>query len=230
MSANANLGANSSALSFNGGTLASTGTYTLAHAVSVLSGGATMNVSSGNTVTLGSSGFTAVSGATFTQSGTGTLTFNASLDLSGLTYNLGGGTLALNNISLSLGTLHITADSIIDFGSGSSTLSIGTFIIDTGVTLTVKNWANMADYFLAQNWTGAQSNVRGQTPMNQVVFTGYNGSVTAWTPYNSTSQITPVPEPSTYGAFFSWEWLEPSFSGENAAAARIRQTHHLIQG
>jgi spermidine/putrescine-binding protein len=68
----------------------------------------------------------------------------------------------------------------------------------TKQTLTITNWANGVDYFFATNWTGATANVRGAAPMNQVAFTGFSAASTAWQSYDQ--QITPVPEPSTYGA------------------------------
>jgi hypothetical protein len=110
-----------------------------------------------------------------------------------------GGTLALNATTLTVGTLHITGNSILDFGnSTASVLNATTFVIDAGVTLTITNWANGVDYFFATNWTGATANVRGAAPMNQVAFTGFSAASTAWQSYDQ--QITPVPEPSTYGA------------------------------
>jgi hypothetical protein len=54
------------------------------------------------------------------------------------------------------------------------------------------------DYFFATNWTGATANVRGAAPMNQVAFSGFSAASTGWQSYDK--QITPVPEPSTYGA------------------------------
>mgnify|MGYP000272878265 CR=1 FL=1 len=62
------------------------------------------------------------------------------------------------------------------------------------------NWQNATDYFFAQNWTGAVPDTTGTTPMNQIVFTGFSGSDTKWQGYDD--QVTPVPEPSTYGAIF----------------------------
>ncbi|MDF3057949.1 MAG: hypothetical protein K0R17_2164, partial [Rariglobus sp.] len=66
--------------------------------------------------------------------------------------------------------------------------------------LSVQNWTDYVDYFLASTSPGAQ----GASPTNQVVFAGYVGSDTKWHTYNGTGngQLTPVPEASTYGAIF----------------------------
>jgi fibronectin-binding autotransporter adhesin len=138
---------------------------------------------------------------TLEKSGSGTLTFNSSFTFSG-TLLLSGGTVALNGNTLTVGTLHITGNTVIDFGSSSaSVLNVSSFIIDSGAILTVTGWANTVDYFYAQSWSGAVQNTTGAAPMNQVVFSGYTASNTQWLSYGS--QITPAPEPATYGAIFT---------------------------
>ena len=112
---------------------------------------------------------------------------------------LGGGTLLLSGYNLTVATLHITGNSTIDFAGGNSILSVTNFIIDAGVTLTVANWTSAVDYFYAANWSGASFNVSGSAPMNQVSFSGYNANQTHWDS-SGLHQITPVPEPATYGA------------------------------
>jgi len=151
-------------------------------------------ISAGNASTV-FSGTLAGTGS-FTKAGTGTLTLDNSFAFAG-TFNLAGGTLQLSSTSLSLGTLNITGNATIDF-AGDSTLSVANFSVAGGVTLTLTNWVNAADYFFAQNWTGAISDLRGLAPMNQVVFTGFAANDTVWQGYDN--QVTPVPEPSTYGA------------------------------
>jgi len=126
------------------------------------------------------------------------------------------GTIILNGGTLNLGTgtgtgtynitnLTVTGTSTIDFGSGAVTLNGGTFNIPSG-TLSVANWVNAVDYFFAQNWTGATLNVRNAPPENMVSFaassSSYAASNTAWVTYGATNQITPAPEPATYGAIF----------------------------
>ena len=91
---------------------------------------------------------------------------------------------------------------VIDFGTGgASILNASNFTIDAGATLTINGWNDMVDYFFAQHWTGATLPSRGLGPETQVTFTGFTPSQTAWLPYDSThDQITPAPEPATYGA------------------------------
>lgn len=179
--------------------LTSTGTIGLG------SGSLTVGVNSGN-VSLGGS----ITGAgTLIKEGSGTLALLSSIVLSG-ELQLDAGTLALGGYNLTANTLHITGNSVIDFGGGNSTLNLTNFIIDAGVTLTVQNWTAAADYFYTQGWTGATFGASGSAPMNQVVFGGYGGNSTRWQSFDK--QITPVPEPSTYGllmllgasGFFAW--------------------------
>jgi len=72
-----------------------------------------------------------------------------------------------------------------------------------GEVLTVQNWSAAVDYFVVQNKPLSQ----GVAPINQVDFTG--SPVDSWTREDirwvtvvdgSFGQLTPVPEPSTYGA------------------------------
>ena len=65
----------------------------------------------------------------------------------------------------------------------------------------VTNWVNTVDYFYTQNFTGATLGNRGGTPLNQVTFTGFSSNSTAWQSWDH--QITPAPEPATYGAIFT---------------------------
>ncbi|HUL53843.1 MAG TPA: PEP-CTERM sorting domain-containing protein, partial [Opitutaceae bacterium] len=57
--------------------------------------------------------------------------------------------------------------------------------------LTVANWANAVDYFYALTNPGT-------TNLGRIVFTGFSSSDTKWMSYDN--EITPVPEPSVYGA------------------------------
>lgn len=134
---------------------------------------------------------------TFAKVGSGTLALTNDIDFDG-TFELAGGTLSLSSISLSAGTLHVTGNSIIDFGGSDSVLDLANLTIADGVTLTIQNWADATDFFFTQNWTGAAFDTSGANPMTQVVFSGFSANDTKWQSYDS--QITPVPEPSTYGA------------------------------
>lgn len=132
--------------------------------------------------------------------GSGTLTFNSSIAFNG-EVRLNAGTLALNGNNLTADTLHITGNSVINFnGSSDSILTVETLLIDAGVTLTIQNWANTVDFFFATYFPGATADSRGTGSAAQIIFTGYSGSDTIWQSYDG--QITPVPEPATYGALF----------------------------
>lgn len=198
VSADAHLGnaANDVTLS-GGGALATTGSFTAgAGRTFTVSGSGGLDVASGQTLTFGTAGQLAGSG-TLTKSGDGTLTLTA-LPTFTDTLELNAGTLSLSNITWSLNTLNITGNSTIDF-AGVSTLSVTNLTIAAGVTLNITNWVNASDYFTVQNWTGAVRDLRGVAPMNQVAFTGFTSpNTTRWQSYDD--QITPVPEPSTYGA------------------------------
>ena len=142
----------------------------------------------------------------------GTTVFANDLSLAG-TVTLAGGTLRLGGSNYSFGSLNITGNSTIDF-AGSTTLDLTSFSISAGVTLTIQNWAAVADHFYAANWTGASYDTMGTAPMNRVTFTGFSAAETGWDSYNN--EIRPnVPEPSAYGAlllvalttFFAWRRL-----------------------
>ncbi len=197
-----------SALSISSG--ATLDINSLSASVNALTSAGTLALGNSGYLTLGASGGNStlngtVSGlGTIAKLGAGSLTLNSSLSFAG-TLVLSGGTLVLGSgVNVSLGTLRISGNSVIDFSSSSATsLSLGNLIIDSGVTLTLTNWINGSDYFLTQAWQDAQLNVTGQAPMNQVVFSGFNANQTAWRPYGSTNQVTPVPEPATTGALLT---------------------------
>jgi hypothetical protein len=106
---------------------------------------------------------------------------------------------------LTVGTLHITGNTTIDFGGNSnSILNVTNLIIDSGVTLvSIINWTNASDFFFAQSWSGATLNTVGAgNPEIQITFSGYSPNQTAWlgnNPWTGYNQITPAPEPATYG-------------------------------
>lgn len=135
------------------------------------------------------------------------------------TVTLNSGTLRLSSLAdLTIGTLNITGNTTIDFAGTANILNVTNFNISADVQLTILNWQDAADYFFAENWNGAAYDASGATPMNQVAFhadgnpnsTTYNSGQTKWQSFDD--QITPVPEPSTYGAmlmgaglaFFGW--------------------------
>jgi autotransporter-associated beta strand protein len=189
-------------LNIRSGTNVSTNTsYGVTFGATTLTGATTFDVANNGSgtgvLTLGT-----VTGATdLTKSGAGTLSFSSSLTLTNLT--LSGGILALGGDGMTLNVtnqFHITGNTTLDFGSGSlgTILNANNFVIDAGVTLTIRNWNNGTDFFFAQNWSGATTDTRGQGSQLQVIFEGYSNTQTGWQSYDH--QITPVPEPRTYGA------------------------------
>ncbi|HWA28786.1 MAG TPA: autotransporter-associated beta strand repeat-containing protein [Lacunisphaera sp.] len=186
------------------------------------SGSLTIGANSGNSTF----GGTVLGTGTLIKTGSGSLTLQNDLSLSG-EFQLNSGTLFLSGYDLSAGTLHITGNSTIDFAGGDSILSVTNFLIDSGIMLTVDHWANAADFFYAQNWTGAAFDTTGVNPMNQITFTGFTNNDTKWLPYGN-REVTPVPEPSTYGAlllalsggFVAWRRRRPA-SVRRAAEAEV---------
>ena len=186
-------------LVFNGGTLATTATMALNgnRSVTLNSGGGSIDVATATTLTFSS---TIAGSGTLTKLGAGILSLGATTSMGG-EFALSAGTLALNGFNFTVGTLHITGSTILDFGnSAASILSATNLVIDTGVTLTINNWINAVDYFYVQNDPGGSA---GNTPLNQITFTGgtYTNNDTKWLSYDK--QITPAPEPATYGAILA---------------------------
>lgn len=115
-----------------------------------------------------------------------------------------GATLVLNDTTQRIDTLVISGDTVIDFASGGSTLSVGNIVFaDSSSSLTVLNWSNAVDTFIAFTNPGSAA--------SQVVFDGYPGA--SWDNYDNTiTPGTPVPEPGDYGfmllaaggAFLGW--------------------------
>ena len=191
-------------------TLQSDGVFNLnnfSEKIEAIAGAGLISLSTSGYLTVGSLGTSstfggAVSGSgTLVKDGTGTLTFTNSFSFEGV-FELRGGTLALGSgTHLTVGTLHITGSTILDFGNSTATfLNAGIFTIASGVTLTIQNWADGVDYFHTQNFTGAILDARGVAPQNQVTFTGFSSNSTGWQSYDR--QVTPTPEPATYGALF----------------------------
>lgn len=226
------LGANSftGSVNVNAGTLlaGANNIFTAANAL-IIASGATLDlatysaavgtIAGSGSIAIGSGGSLAVGGgnanSTFAGSltgagtlqkvGTGDLTFTSSINFSGK-LTLSGGEITLAGINATIGTLHITGNTVLDFGnSAASTLNISNLIIDAGVTLTITNWVNAQDYFYV-NGTFVQfggpsatpGTGQGSAPLNQITFAGWSGSNTGW--QTGDHQINPTPEPATYGA------------------------------
>ena len=220
----------SAANTFTGATAVSAGTLT-AGAANVLSTSSGVTVSSGATLNLnnfnqtvanlnstGALSFGTTGGETLTLTGnnalggtltgaTGTLVVGAGATLTldanftdpNLNIILAGGTLNLNGSTDTFGNLTIngTGTSTIDFdATGNSVIDVNNVAFQSTGTLSVTDWNNAQDFFFSNNSPGPQ----GSAPTNQIVFTGFSGNSTKWEP--SDHQITPVPEPATYGAIF----------------------------
>ena len=197
------LGASNTLASTGAVAIASGSTLTLnnyTQTIGGLSGAGTLQLGSGTLIAGNGNASSTFSGAfasgdtgTFEKTGTGTLTLGSGMNLSNGTLVLNGGTLNLNGTSDTFKSLSVTANSTIDF-TGSSILNIlSSVTVAGGATLTIQDWTYGADYFYSANNPGS-------TILGQIVFTGYSPSATHWQSFDH--EITPVPEPSTYGAVF----------------------------
>lgn len=179
-----------------------------AQSIGSLNGGGTLALGGGGTGSLTlASGNGTFSGA-FSGSGTiiigpgATLTLGADFNAPNVNFTLAGGTLALNGRTSTFGNLNLTGNSILDFGNSTdSVLTVNDVTLqNAGLQLSVQNWVDVSDYFFAQNFTGAVPDVRGASPQNQIAFNGFSNNSTVWQSYDK--QITPAPEPATYGFIF----------------------------
>ena len=169
--------------------------------VGALSNAGAVNFGSGGTFTLNgaaSLGGTLSGTGTLILSSGSTLTLGANFNDAGLNITLAGGTLYVAGTNDTFGTLSVTSTSIVDFGSPSkSLLDVSGISIGSGQTLKVNNWSDLSDYLY--------SNTNPGSAVSQIVFTNTTGTV-HWNTYtdgpDNFHQITPAPEPATYGALF----------------------------
>jgi fibronectin-binding autotransporter adhesin len=212
-------GANNVLASTNSISIASAGTLNLgnfSNTIGVVTG--TGIVSFGTSSQLVLTGTGTFSGS-FT--GTGTLildagsnfTLGANFNDTSLNIVLDGGKLNVIGTDSVFGTLTVEANSTLNFSSSSTSLidftgvssSGGGVAISNGVTLSVTNWVNGIDYFQSSNEPGGG---KGTAPLDQIVFDSptYTGGNTTWNTFDTgptgfkDNEITPVPEPSFYGA------------------------------
>ena len=193
---------NSAALS-----IGSSGTLSLqghSQTIGSLGGSGSLDFGSGASLTL--SGGSATFSGTFSGAGTlilgpgATLVLGADFNNPNINITLAGGSLLLNGTTSTFGTLNVTANSVLDFGlNTASVLNMSTVTMGGGANLTVNNWVNTVDYFFTQNFPGATPDVRDAPPMNQIGFADFSNSHTFW---GGNQEITPAPEPATYGLFF----------------------------
>jgi hypothetical protein len=105
---------------------------------------------------------------------------------------LNGGTLNLGGYNSTFGSLSVTADSVIDFGTGGASILdiLNSVSVASGAILTIDNWTDTVDFFYSLYDPGVA--------IGQIVFSGYSPTATNWNSFDT--EITPVPEPATYGA------------------------------
>ncbi|MBP9913915.1 MAG: autotransporter-associated beta strand repeat-containing protein, partial [Opitutaceae bacterium] len=102
-------------------------------------------------------------------------------------------------IAETLGTLTIDGTAVIDFAGGNVCDANFLFLDDllmasTDSQLYIRNWVDFTDFLLVKNTANLNA------VLSQIKFEGY-GDIAYWQEYDSVySRITPVPEPSTYGA------------------------------
>jgi autotransporter-associated beta strand protein len=155
---------------------------------------------------------------TFQKDGAGILAFDASFAAPSLTLLITGGEIALRGgVNITVGTIHIAGNTILDFdGLSTTSLTSTHLILDSGVTVTVNNLAAETDFWFATGSflglsgvtpTPVAPNTDGQpgTPQSQITFANWSNLNTAWiqSPYAgyTNHEIRPVPEPATYGAW-----------------------------
>src|SRR5205085_53681 len=109
-----------------------------------------------------------------------------------LTLTISGGTVMLEGLSavtLDFDTIHITGNTVLDFGASTATILRSTnLIIDRGVTVTVQNWSSYIDQWVAltafyqhdtTDTNGALDRREG-LPESQIIFNGYSSAWTTW--------------------------------------------------
>ncbi len=193
---------NSAPLSIHAGASLSLQSYS--QTVGSLSGSGIVDFGGNGKLTL-SGGASTFSG---TFSGTGelvigpgaSLTLGANFNDPDLKITLAGGSLFLNGTASTFGALSITGNSILDFGNSTSSVLNASSLTMGGGYLTINNWVDMVDYFYVQNFVGANFDTRGTAPENLIEFSGASTNQTNWKSFDR--QITPTPEPATYGLCF----------------------------
>lgn len=98
----------------------------------------------------------------------------------------------LNGTTQDFGDLIVLGDAIIDFAGGDSILNVNSVTIADGATLTLVNWIENLDFFFSNTNPGSDN-------LNRIVFS-HNGERGSWDTFGQPFEITPVPEPSSYGA------------------------------
>lgn len=194
---------NSSSIDVTVGAGAELDLVAYAQTIGTLAGLGNVEFGSGGTLNL-------ATGTSFFEgsfSGSGTIVVGAGVTLRlgadfyapGVNITLAGGTLEVYGSTSEFGTLALTGNSIIDFAASLDSSILFSNVSLGSYSLAVAGWTNTQDFFLSTNNPGAQ----GVPPLNQISFgpsggPPWTGDNTAWQSWDN--QITPVPEPSTYGA------------------------------
>ncbi len=187
--------ADSSAVTISSGATFNLNGYT--ETIGALSGAGTLQLASGTLIVGSGNASSTFSGSiatsdtgTLEKTGSGTLTLGAGMNFASGNLILNGGTLGLGGFTSTFSSLTVTADSTLDFG-GTSILNLSSMAVNSGVTLTVTNWADAVDFFYSVSNPGSAN-------LGRIVFSGYTGPYTRWQSWDT--QVTPVPEPSVSGA------------------------------
>jgi autotransporter-associated beta strand protein len=180
------------------GTLAVGGNSTLSTAEFAAAPVSTLAIATGGRVIANYAVITTVfsgamsGGGTFQKDGAGALVFNRTFTAPNLSLVLNGGTLALiSGAQITVGTIHITGNTTLDFGNSAGTLlSSGILIIDAGISVTVNNWMSIAgNADLSSVWyaTGTVNGGAlgggiqvGGAPLGQIVFSHSPDSSAMW--------------------------------------------------
>jgi hypothetical protein len=164
------------------GTLAVGGNSTLSTAEFAAAPVSTLAIATGGTVIANYAVITTVfsgaisGGGTFQKDGAGALVFNRTFTAPNLTLVLNGGTLALiSGAQITVGTIHITGNTTLDFGNSAGTVNGGA--LGGGIQV-------------------------GGAPLGQIVFSHSPDSSAMWTTSQNgwfEHEIRPTPEPAVYG-------------------------------
>ncbi len=174
----------------------------------------TTYVNDGTLVLAKSDGVNAIAGNLIVGDGRGTdilqlnaneqIANTANLTLRGSAYGTGETILQFNGASgvglkETLGVLTIEGHAVIDFAGGDvcnpNFLFLDDLLMATADSrLFIRNWVDFTDFLLVRNTADIGA------VLSQITFEGY-GDQAYWQEYDTQySRITPVPEPSTYGA------------------------------
>lgn len=132
-----------------------------------------------------------------------TLNITNTFDYGGTLELTAGTILALSGdgSQIDIGTLRVTGDTVIDFGTSDNIeFNLGSLEITNNSIITVNNWTRFQDLWTTSSFTGSSGSVSldvRDSNTAQITFTGFSEDDTIWVTLGN--EIT-VPEPSSYGA------------------------------